>query len=70
MFILGLFRKHGPMVDDRLIMVAAEFSAGRKMSVSGIRTRRSELVRLGMVRDTGRRRVLQTGRLSIVWAAV
>jgi len=70
MFILGLFRRHGGMVDDELIVVASGVLAGRKMSVSGIRTRRSELVRLGMVRDTGKRRRLESGRLSIVWAAV
>lgn len=39
-----------------------------EQSVSGLRTRRSELVDQGLVRDTGRRRKTEAGRPSIVWA--
>ena len=38
-------------------------------SPSSVRTRRAELVRLGLVEDSGRSRRLSTGRLSIVWRA-
>jgi hypothetical protein len=37
------------------------------MSVSGARTRRSELVDVGMVEDSGRRELTQAGRQTIVW---
>lgn len=36
-------------------------------SESGIRTRRSELVRKGLVVDSGRRSTTRSGRKSIVW---
>ena len=39
-------------------------------SPSGIRTRRSELVRLGFVEWSGERRVMTTGRLARVWCVV
>jgi hypothetical protein len=34
---------------------------------SGVRSRRSELVQVGLVRDTGKRVRLATGRRAIVW---
>lgn len=68
--ILSLFEQHGPMEDELLIKWAGGYAAGRKMSVSGIRTRRSELVRLGLVRDSGKRARLPSGRHSIIWEAI
>ena len=58
-----LFR-HGPMTDTDLVRVVAG------LSPSGIRTRRRELVDLGLVVDTGDRVTLPSGRKSIVWAVV
>lgn len=44
--------------------------AWRPVSPSGLRTRRAELVDLGMVRDSGRTRLTESGRRSVVWARV
>lgn len=39
-----------------------------RASDSGIRSRRAELVALGLVRDTGQRRLTPSGRRAIVWS--
>ena len=39
-------------------------------SESGYRSRRAELVRLGLVEDTGERVKLKSGRNAIVWRAI
>lgn len=41
-----------------------------RASESGIRTRRSELVKRGMIVDTGKRVTLDSGRQAKVWAIV
>lgn len=69
--VLGLLRRFGPMTDTE-IWTAYEASrnpAAPTQSPSGLRTRRCELIKLMMVYDTGKRRVLASGRNSIVWAA-
>lgn len=40
---------------------------GPIVSMSGLRTRRAELVDAGLVRDSGRREKLRSGRQGIVW---
>ena len=64
--VLGLC---GEMTDERLIACYETFDLP-KQSPSGIRTRRHELVAMGLVRDTGERRKMSTGRMAIVWEAV
>lgn len=60
-----------PMTDDELID-AFDAMAGsngwRLASPSGIRSRRAELVALGLVKDTGDRKKSWSGRNAIVWA--
>lgn len=70
--ILRLFHLYGPMTDQELLARHRQWErehGGPRMSDSGVRTRRSELVVLGKVRDTGRRERLVTGRKAIVWEA-
>lgn len=61
------------MYDEKLIreylMLAGKYGWDLA-SPSGIRTRRSDLVKLGWVIDSGDRAVLPSGRKSIVWKAV
>jgi hypothetical protein len=55
-----------PMTDADLIEVIKK---GSRLLVteSGVRSRRSELVQAGLVKDTGARVKLATGRNAIVW---
>ncbi len=62
--ILYLLKTCGPMSDESIY---ARVSAG--MSPSGARTRRSELVTMGRVKDSGRREKTKAGRQTIVWQA-
>ena len=68
--VLQLFVRFGPMEDAALVPCA--FHAGLTQSVSSLRTRRAELVRLGYLYDTGRRVIGDRGsrRPRIVWALV
>lgn len=54
-----------PLTDIELVQAMSS-----KMSPSGTRTRRSELVRMGLVKDSGRRKPGPTGRSHIVWEVV
>lgn len=62
--VLDTFIRYGPMDDTVLVSRIAGYTP------SGIRTRRSELVEMGLVEDTGIRVRLATGRLANVWKAV
>ena len=62
--VLRMLRRWGPMTDTTLVHLMSG------MSPSGIRTRRRELVDMGLVHDTDARVTLASGRKAIVWAAV
>jgi hypothetical protein len=53
--------------DSELLECYRAYRRAPIASDSGIRSRRSELVKAGKVIDTGQRVVLRSGRLSIVW---
>lgn len=63
--ILSIIKEHGPISDQE---IAARLEM--KMSPSGARTRRAELVGRGLVVDSGKREKLESGRLSILWEAI
>lgn len=58
-----------PMPDDHLYHMALQ-RADFPITPSGVRSRRSELVRAGWVVDGGGRVPLRTGRKAIAWEAV
>ena len=58
----------GPMTDEQLMLLWNDRIADR-ISPSGLRTRRAELVDMGYVRDSGERRPLESGRMAIAWEA-
>lgn len=63
--IYGALMKWGPLTDFE-ILNRADF----KISPSGCRTRRKELVDQGLVEDTARRKRTPSGRRTIIWKAV
>ena len=69
--ILHLLRMHGPMTDEHIWARYLNTKHYREdypnVSPSGLRSRRSELVKLGLVCDSGQRAKTQSGRESIVW---
>ena len=66
-FILSVLQVDGPLTDEELF--AAVTHRGRRISPSGCRTRRSELVKLDLICDSNKRKRLSSGRFSIVWMA-
>lgn len=59
--VLEAFQLYGPMTDERAVKLID------RMSPSGVRSRRSELVVLGKLRDSGRKNTLDSGNEGIVW---
>lgn len=66
--VLGALKLAGPSTDERIYRCLHE--SEYDITPSGARTRRSELVAMGLVRDSGRKDVLRSGRRAIVWEAV
>lgn len=64
--ILGLLRSYGPLTDSGIREIWTRLLFPRTTD-SGLRTRRAELVKAGLVVDTGTRVKLASGRRSIVW---
>jgi hypothetical protein len=65
--ILSALRQSGPMTDEQIFDVLTD---KQKLSPSGARTRRCELVRLNLVEDSGERLLTKSNRRTIVWRAI
>jgi hypothetical protein len=65
-YILQALRR--PRTDIQLVEAYGKIGKAPRASESGIRTRRAELVRKGLVVDSGIKQVLPSGRFAIVWA--
>ena len=66
--ILEVLREHGPTAD--FLIYEYVTGTGVKISPSGCRTRRKELVDRRLVRDSGKRNTTASGRKTIIWEAV
>lgn len=63
--VLGMF---GPATDEDIAWAyVRSFRPRPNASPSSLRTRRSELVRAGKVRDSGRRGKTASGRSCVIW---
>lgn len=62
--ILKILATYGPLSDGSI------YKYVKRQSTSGARTRRSELVRQGLVQDSQNRETTVSGRLSIIWELV
>lgn len=66
-----LIAAFGPMSDERLCHFYEVFQEAWGLppqSASGIRSRRAELVRLGLVQFNGDKALMKSGRMARVWA--
>lgn len=67
-YVLKALRR--PRNDTQLIEAYRAFKTAPPASESGIRSRRAELVKRGLIEDSGNRVRLSSGRNSIVWKSV
>ena len=68
--VLTVMRLFGPCTDEELFLTYRN-SALPRQSASGLRSRRAELVKLGIVEKTGeKRRMKSTGNRANVWRVV
>lgn len=72
--ILELFERFGDATDEDLLVYWRQLRSLEEnwpsISPSGLRSRRAELVALGLVRDSGHRSTTESGRSCIVWESV
>lgn len=69
--LLAVIKGNGGGTDEMILGQYEDvFGNAHPQSPSGLRTRRAELVRAGLVEDSGERRTLRSGRQAIVWKAV
>jgi hypothetical protein len=66
-YVLATARLIGSFTDPELQVRVRAMYPDQRFSDSGVRTRRSELVTLGFIEDSGKRITLPTGRKAIVW---
>jgi hypothetical protein len=66
--VMSAFRTTNSMTDDELIAQVARL--GLKLSPSGCRSRRKELVELGILRDSGTKALTASKRTTTVWELV
>lgn len=68
--IVYLLERYGPMTDQELYRAYGEslvYKGWPYVSESGLRTRRSELVGLGIIEDSTRRGLTFSNRQTIIW---
>lgn len=69
--VLAVLRTHSPLTDEELVTMYEDarrrFQVFPPQSPSGIRTRRAELVKQGLVEYTGTKRPLASGRMAQTW---
>lgn len=71
--IRNILHAFGPYTHEELIhmyRICEKRGTVQKQTDSGIRTRCSELVKLGLVEPTEETRIMSTGRKACVWRAV
>lgn len=65
--VLDVFILYGQLSDELLIWNYRNWFLSTPQSESGLRSRRAELVRKGLLKDSGKRVKTASGRNSIVW---
>lgn len=63
--VMSAFRTRNSMTDEELVIQVARI--GLKLSQSGCRSRRKELVVMGVLRDSGVKEKTAANRSTIVW---
>jgi hypothetical protein len=68
MLVLSIMQRLGEATDEQILEAATLFK--QTITPSGARTRRSELVKAGFLKDSGRKGVTKSGNKTIVWELV
>ena len=66
--VMSAFRTRNSMTDEELVIQVAKI--GLKLSQSGCRSRRKELVAMGVLRDSGVKEKTAAGRSTTVWELI